>query len=53
MIGVDAGSQLRLIPSLGWTFVVPFLNKWWGRNRTRLLSAAAGLTSMVPTQGSR
>ena len=53
MIGVDAGSHLRLVPGLGWTFTVPFLDEWWGRNRTRLLSAAAGTPPKVLAEPSR
>jgi phage anti-repressor protein len=53
MIGLDAGSHLRLVPGLGWTFTVPFLDEWWGCNRTRLLSAAAGIPPKTPTGPSR
>ena len=53
MIEVDAVSHLRLVPGIGWMFTVPFLDEWWGRNRTRLLSAAAGVPSKVLIRGAR
>jgi phage anti-repressor protein len=51
MIEVDAVFYLRLVPGLGWTFTVPFLDEWWGRNRTRLLSAAACVPPGALTKG--